>query len=188
MINKLLLAFAAVLMMASNSSYATLVAGDVVFNGGLATTDTGDLATANSVTFLPGATVAGGTGSFSSATGDVTWNIGTLDLTNTNPNALFASFDIFSFFMESFTITRSTSITGFDSIIINGQGKFSGTGFQTSGGFFNITLQEPGIPNGSQALQFSFSSAAHSIPEPTTLAMLGLGLAGLGIARKRASK
>jgi len=187
MINKLLLAFAAVLMMAANSSYATLISGDVNFlNGGLATTDTGDLATANSITFPSGSTVAAGTGSFSGLSGaPVSWDIGTLDLTNTNPNLLFASFDVFSFVMESFTVNRF-QISGSDFLSIGGLGIFSGTGWEASGGTFNITLQESG-PN-SQLAQFSFSSAAHSIPEPTTLAMLGLGLAGLGIARKRARK
>lgn len=187
MVNKLLLAFAAVLMMTANYGHATLIYGNVVFSGGSATTDTSDLATANSVTFLPGATVLGGSGSFAGASGAVNWDIGTLDLTNTNPNALFASFDIFSFVMDSFSVTRTASGTGFDSLIINGQGTFSAAGWEDSGGFFNITLQEPGIP-GAQALQFSFSSSASSIPEPATLAMLGLGLAGLGVARKRASK
>lgn len=53
------------------------------------------------------------------------------------------------------------------------------------GGGTPLTPNPSSLPNNGAGLDFARLDLAASVPEPTTLALMGIGLAGVGFARKR---
>ena len=84
----------------------------------------------------------------------------------------------------SFTLTSLTSVSsGANFLNLEGGGTLTLTGFDPTPGTFFLSAQGPQGMN----VSFSATSLASSVPEPASLAIIGAGLLGLGLTRRKRS-
>ena len=182
--NKITLLIATALLSMAMTLHAEQINGAITFGLGTVELDTASAGTATAVTAWHG---AGGIGNplvlssdgdfaaFAPAGSDVIfaapWNFA---------SGLVASFWIAGGFTFNLTESHIFSQGGFPaSVTVDGTGFVTGNGFEPRFGLWSFSTQDP-----SAGGLFSFSAAAMAVPEPTTVALLGLGLVGMGALRR----
>jgi hypothetical protein len=166
----------AVMSIAGASAFAIPITGTIDFTGDTAIT-------ANQVTFPGDERVDSGTGAYAGVT-----NGTPVTFTNFSYNPFVgpvAPLWTFNFGGNtySFNLMTATSSEAGGFFNLSGTGMLSITGgvYDATPGTFFYSSQ------GTRA-SFSAQNVATSVPEPATLGLLGLGLLGVGMARRRRSK
>tara|TARA_R110001592_G_scaffold341474_1_gene630538 strand:- start:7036 stop:7545 length:510 start_codon:yes stop_codon:yes gene_type:complete len=156
------------LLAASTFAAAIPITGNIGFAGDV--NDTGSvLEFSNTITFGTSGTYAGLNGT-SVATSDITYSP---FYSVTNPLWTFTSgSNTYSFELSTLVDQSVGSFT-----LFSGTGTLSATGYDDTAGSWKYS---------DQGLTFSAQSAP--VSEPASIALLGLGLAGLGFARRKQAK
>ena len=167
--------------LAVSGAQAAPITGGISLSGGY-TTDTGNVNTATAFTAFSNVQVNGATGSFAG-----------VDLFSVNSISMsafsFAPFPAGGVTPLWQTVSGSSAAfdfltlsqleqTGDNTLDIKGKGTCYRDGFDPTPCSYVFTANQA-------AGTFSFSSSNAAIPEPGTLALLGLGLVGLGMVRRR---
>jgi hypothetical protein len=179
MLNRLMRAGLVMMVMSvATPALAVPITGEVDILGRF-TTDTGDLVNASTLT-ITRATAYSGSGSYSPVNetrSEVTYSpfmFSTALAAPVDPLWWFSLNGVeYSFVMNSVeVVTQSTT-----ELALFGRGMLYITGYDPTPGFWNFS-------GGNENGRLKFTSVTH-VPEPGTLALLGLGLLGVGLGRRR---
>lgn len=171
---------------------AASITGTVAFSGTAITApvSVGDGSITFSVT--PIGFVGGSSGSMallalttSPPTTPVTTNTPLLD--GANLNSITFTIGSLLFTPTSFSGASLVTSNGAGGFAINLFGTYSAAGYDNTDGTLNFTFQPPPIdPSSTNAIpSYSYSASGTTVPEPSTYAMLGTALLGLGYLRRR---
>lgn len=115
--------------------------------------------------------------------GEVGWSIGATQITITNPGSIDTAFTSASFNGLVFTDTSgSPDITN---VVLDGSSNLEGTPTWTSNSVSLNFEGLPFVPGSIATFDITFGAA---VPEPTSLALIGVGIAGIGLLRRRKSR
>lgn len=158
---------------------AAPIQGGITFSGG-AVYDTMSLATATRVDSFLNVTVESRDGDFSSvAVGDSVTMSTPWIFSPSTPIVGLWTVGGFTYDLTSATVVFQSA----DFLAVTGTGTISGNGFDPTAGVWNFTSQ---TPSANGVFSFSAGVAAQGVPDGgTTVALLGLGLAGLELIRRR---
>ncbi len=151
------------------SAHAALIEGQLDFVGFAAVDrEAGQYV---SIDYLFGPFVVSATDDYAATinVGDAVSVIDPINFTTISLPETIWSVGMFSFSLESITVNDGTTV--------GGSGIVSAAGFDNTDGFWSFTSQ------GNDDGFFSFS--ATTVPEPSIIALLTMGLLGLGIARRK---
>lgn len=183
------LVLAGAMMALAAEAQATPITGGISFSGlGANPTGGSDWSTATGVDFVSLALAGSGTGSYAGVFALATFNDFTYDPgLSPSPVLLWTFTDFprtYSFDLSSLTSVVKSGSAASSSVAVNGLGTLHITGYEDTAGTFVFTGNSS---NGS----FSFSAsdgASASVPEPTSVFLLGTGLLGIVALVQRRTK
>lgn len=172
-------AAAMALSFAAAPAYAGFIEGAITMSGDFAPTGGTGLGDAIGIDFLgDDFTVDATTGDFAAA-GIMTGDTGFYQDFDFNPlmaGGLDPLWSIggFAFALEDIEIVFQNAFF----LVLQGTGTLSAAGFDDTFGMWNMTANQAGT-------LFNFSSGTTAVDEPTVLALMGFGLLGFGLRRRR---
>jgi hypothetical protein len=157
---------------------ANPITGTIDF-GGSATFDTTSLATATRVSLWNTSFVLQSTGDFASIAPGTSVTMASPWIFNpSTPTTALWSVGGFQFDLNASVIIQQTA----NFLNIRGTGFISGNGFASTPGEWSFTASSA---NGSNQTSFGFQTDTAAVPEPGSIALLGVGALGLALIARR---